>query len=191
PRFLYGHSLGGNLVANFALRRHPELSGLVIASPLLLPTIPPPKWKVVLGHALNYVWPTATFNKGSDPYALSHDPEAVERYLEDPLVHYRVSARLAVEMLAAGRWALKHAGELSLPTLLMHGDDDPITSVEASRQFGANSRSSCTLKIWEGMVHELHWDTRRAEVLSYVIDWLRRQSSPRMGPFSRHSERDT
>ena len=29
PRFLYGHSLGGNLVLNYALRRKPDLHGVI------------------------------------------------------------------------------------------------------------------------------------------------------------------
>ena len=38
PRFLYGHSMGGNLVLNYALQRKAEtgfLSGLIATSPAL------------------------------------------------------------------------------------------------------------------------------------------------------------
>ena len=37
PQFLYGHSLGGNLVLNYALRRKPGIGGVVATSPARLP----------------------------------------------------------------------------------------------------------------------------------------------------------
>src|SRR5512142_2733677 len=35
PRFLYGHSLGGNLVLNYTLRRKPTLHGVIATGPWL------------------------------------------------------------------------------------------------------------------------------------------------------------
>ncbi len=174
PRFLYGHSLGGNLVLNYALCRRPELAGLIVTSPLLRPAIRPPWWKLLLGHALNRCCPRMTFDAGIDPTDLSHDPQAVQRYRDDPLVHRRVSARLGVQMLAAGLWAYRHADELTVPTLLMHGAADRITSAEASREFAARAGAICTLRIWPDRFHELHWESNRAEVLDFVLNWLNR-----------------
>lgn len=173
PRFLYGHSLGGNLVLNFALRRRPELTGLIVTSPLLRSAVRPPWWKLVLGHALNRVCPQLTLETGIDPADLSHDPQAVQRYRDDPLVHHHVSARLGIQMLAAGRWALEHAEELNVPTLLMHGAADRLTSAEASREFAARAGSMCTLKVWPDGFHELHWESNRADVLDAILDWLK------------------
>jgi alpha-beta hydrolase superfamily lysophospholipase len=173
PQFLYGHSLGGNLVLNFALRRRPELTGLIVTSPLLRPAVRPPWWKLVLGHALNRLCPQLTLESGIDPADLSHDPQSVQRYRDDPLVHHRVSARLGIPMLAAGRWALEHADELNVPTLLMHGAADRVTSADASREFAARAGSMCTLKVWPDRFHELHWESNRAEVLDAVLEWLK------------------
>jgi alpha-beta hydrolase superfamily lysophospholipase len=173
PKFLYGHSLGGNLVLNFALRRRPELTGLIVTSPLLRPAVRPPWWKLVLGHALNRLCPQLTLEAGIDPADLSHDPQAIQRYRDDPLVHHRVSARLGIQMLAAGRWALEHADELNVPTLLMHGAADRVTSADASREFAARAGSMCTLKVWPDRFHELHWESNRAEVLDAVLEWLK------------------
>jgi alpha-beta hydrolase superfamily lysophospholipase len=172
PCWLYGHSLGGNLVLNFALRRGPGLSGSVVTSPLLLPVVPPPWWKRLLATALNRVVPRAVFSAGIDPTDLSHDAQAVQRYRDDPLVFGHVSVRLGVQMLAAGRWALQHADELALPTLLMHGAADRLTSAEASREFARRAGPVCTLRIWPDLFHELHWETQRTEVLDAALDWM-------------------
>jgi alpha-beta hydrolase superfamily lysophospholipase len=40
-RFLYGHSLGGNLVVNYALRNKPEIKGIIVTGPWFRLTHPP------------------------------------------------------------------------------------------------------------------------------------------------------
>jgi alpha-beta hydrolase superfamily lysophospholipase len=172
PQFLYGHSFGGNLVLNYAMRRRPPLTGLVITSPLLLPAAPPPRWKVAAAHAMKRIAPDSTFHKGVKTSDLSHDREAVEQVLNDPLIHQRVSARLAVEMLHAGRWALVNGDHLKTPTLLMHGSADRVTSAKASRRFSESAGPKCTLKIWDNLYHELHWELQREEVFQTVVQWL-------------------
>src|SRR5512137_2011524 len=51
-QFLYGHSLGGNLVLNYALRRKPGLAGVIATSPALRPATPLPGWKQSLAGLL-------------------------------------------------------------------------------------------------------------------------------------------
>jgi len=41
-QLIYGHSLGGNLVLNYALRRKPRLAGVVSTSPAIRVTKPLP-----------------------------------------------------------------------------------------------------------------------------------------------------
>lgn len=176
PVFLYGHSLGGGVVLNHALRRGRGVAGVIASSPLLRTTVPPPAWKVHVGKALSRVWPTFPFVAGIDPAGRSHDPQVAVEYAADPLTHDRVSARLAVEMLQAGRWALEHAADLSVPTRLLHGDADPITCHKASTDFAATAGASCDLKLWPGKLHELHWEDNRDEVLDDVVDWLHRHT---------------
>jgi len=43
PCFLYGHSMGGNLVLNYVLRRRPEVAGVIASAPWLILTSPPTK----------------------------------------------------------------------------------------------------------------------------------------------------
>lgn len=180
PRFLYGHSLGGNLVLNYALRHRPQLHvlhgmalhGVVATGPELRVAFEPPAWKTTLGKLLYALWPTFSMSNGLDARGLSHDPEAVRAYQGDPLVHDQVTARLALDFLSAGTWALEHAVEFPLPLLLMHGGADPICSVQASREFAAAAGSRCTLKIWDGLYHEIHNEPEQTQVFAYLLDWL-------------------
>jgi len=171
-KFLYGHSLGGNLVLNYCLRRKPSLTGAIVTSPWLKLAFEPPLFQIILGEIIDKVWPSFSQENGISAQALSHDPEVVRRYMEDPLVHNRISVRLFFEASRAGHWALEHSRELKLPLLLMHGTGDGITSSEATREFFENAALYCTLKLWQGQFHELHNELIKEEVISFILNWV-------------------
>jgi alpha-beta hydrolase superfamily lysophospholipase len=171
-RFLYGHSLGGNLVINYGLRLTPDLAGVISTSPGLRTVFTPPSWKMNLGKLLYNLWPSARLSNGLDRRAICRDPRVVNAYETDPLVHDRLSARLGLEILRSGEWALAHASEWTLPLLLMHGDQDEITSANASRRFAESAGERCTLKVWPGLYHEIHNEPEKSQVLAFLVDWL-------------------
>jgi alpha-beta hydrolase superfamily lysophospholipase len=175
-RFLYGHSLGGNLVIHYALRRRPDLAGVIATSPLFRPASKTPVWKIAILRAMYGLWPGLTLSSGLEDMALSRDLNVVRSYRNDPLVHDRVTARLGIDMLGHGLWNLDHGAEFPCPLLLMHGDADRITSSEATREFASQTSADCTLKIWEGFYHELHNETEQNKVLAYIIDWMQAYS---------------
>ncbi len=173
PRFLYGHSLGGSLALNYVLRRRPRLAGVVATSPLLRTAFAPPGWKLTAGKLMYKMRPAFLMPNGLDLSGLSHDPAVARAYTADPLCHDRVSAQLALDMLAGGEYALAEAAGFPLPLLLMHGNSDPITSCAASRQFAAAlPPERCTYREWDGCYHELHNELQQGEVLAAVIAWL-------------------
>ncbi len=188
PRFLYGHSLGGNLVINYALRRcsfatdtvtlsaaeqSRRVSGVIATSPGLRVANPLPPLQVTLAKVMNKLQPGMQMANGLALDGLARDPEVIRAYTNDPLVHNKISVRLATGMLDAGEWALAHAAEFPLPLLLVHGTKDILTSAKASEEFAARAPASrCTLKLWEGFYHETHNEPEKAEVLAYMVDWL-------------------
>ncbi|MCS7060744.1 MAG: alpha/beta hydrolase [Anaerolineae bacterium] len=178
---LYGHSLGGNLALNYALRRSPAgLNAVIAASPALRPGFVVPPWKTTLGKWLYRAWPTFSLPNGLERTALSRRPEVIQAYLADPLVHDRVSARFGLDFLQAGEWALSQADRFSLPLLLMIGSADRLVSTTAVAQFAAKVGSRCTLKVWEGLYHETHNEPERWQVIDFALAWLAglRQISP-------------
>lgn len=172
PVFLYGHSLGGNLCLYYALSRKPALNGMIITSPLLRLAYKPPIWKTAILHLMYALHITCSIPRGIDNMAMSHDLNVVRTKRNDPLCHGLITPQLAEEMLRNGNWCLDHAAEISYPILLMHGDADRITSADASREFAALASDQCTMKIWEGLYHELHNEREKTAVLEYVLAWL-------------------
>mgnify|MGYP001252289732 CR=1 FL=1 len=181
PRFLYGHSLGGNLVLNYglrskpALRSEPAIAGVIATSPALRLATPPPPVQVALVRAINKVYGGLQIPNGLDLEGLARDPAVIRAYTSDPLVHNKISMRLALGMFESGEWALAHAAGFPLPLLLVHGTQDKLTSAQASEEFAARMPGGrCTLKLWEGYYHETHNEPEKAGVLQFMIDWLNR-----------------
>jgi alpha-beta hydrolase superfamily lysophospholipase len=95
----------------------------------------------------------------------------VEKYSDDPLVHGKISVSLFYAAMTAAKYSLAHASELNIPTLMIHGSDDMLTSPEGSREF-AGKTNMVELKIWDGGYHELHNEPFKNEVFKYIMDWI-------------------
>jgi acylglycerol lipase len=175
PTFLYGHSLGGTIVMSYALQRQPNLAGVVATGPSLRLAFDPPPSKVALGRLMDKILPAFTMPSGLETQALSRDPEVIQKYENDPLVHDMVSGRLFFGFMDAGSRLLAKAAEFPLPLLLMHGSADRLTSPKASQEFAQKMGEKCTLKIWDGFYHEIHNEPEKEEVLSEIISWLNHQ----------------
>ncbi|MBN9660563.1 MAG: lysophospholipase [Acidobacteria bacterium] len=172
PLYLYGHSMGGNLALNFLIRRLPALKAGISSAPYLRLAFQPPKFKLILARLLYPILPALTFPSGLDVSCLSHDPEVVRRYREDPLVHDRISVAFFTAIQAAGQDALDRAAQLTVPVLVMHGTADRITSPAASEGFVAGSNGRAAFKSWPGYFHEIHNEPQWQPVAQYVLDWL-------------------
>ena len=171
PCFLYGHSMGGNLVLNYCLRHKTGLAGVIASGPWLRLVTEPPRYKYLLSRLLNALYPSLTMNNGLKSDTLYHSESKTEDYYKDPLFHSLISARLYTVIRASGLWALEHAGVLGLPSLVMHGSEDRVTSPGASTEFSKKAPGS-TLKIWDGFYHVLQNEPRHDDVFRYVAEWI-------------------
>lgn len=178
PLFLYGHSMGGNVVLNYVLRRKPAIAGVISTSPYLRLAFAPPAWKVSLGKLVAGIIPGFSQATGLEAEHISHDPGIVEAYQKDPLVHDKITARFFTEITAAGEYAIAHASELTVPALVVHGTADQITSAHASELFVQQSQGKAVLKLWEGLYHETHNEPEKSEVLQYTLAWMEKTAQP-------------
>jgi alpha-beta hydrolase superfamily lysophospholipase len=172
PSFIYGHSLGGLLVLNYALRRTPDVSGVISSSPGLRSELTDQKLKVNLSKVLGSVWPTLSLPSGLDASKISRDPMVVEAYRNDPLVSDQVSVGFAKGSIEAIDWVYDHASEFSLPLLLMHGTADELCYAHGTEEFCDRVPSNCTLKLWDGYFHELHHEPGKEQVFEYLLNWM-------------------
>ncbi len=175
PVFVYGHSMGGNLVLYYGLKCNPEIAGIICTSPGLGTAEPVPAWKTLMGKLLYNMAPTMQMANGLDVTGLSHDQKVIDAYVADPLVHNKISTRLGIDMLSNGAWILAHAGEFPhIPLLLMQGSQDRIVNPALTKQFAEKTSADLTFIMWEGGYHEMHNEPQKAEVIQTMTDWMDR-----------------
>jgi alpha-beta hydrolase superfamily lysophospholipase len=172
PLVLYGHSMGGNLVLNYAMHKKPVLHGIIASSPWLRLAFEPPAMKVKLGRWMKKIYPAFSQSTGLDTKAISRIPIEVKKYEEDPLVHDRITAMMFTSVYDAGIWVLQHPEEMELPLLIYHGTADRLTSCEASKEFAEKLKCEVTFRQFEGAFHETHNDLCREEVLALLKTWV-------------------
>lgn len=173
PQFVYGHSMGGSFVLYYLYKCQPKLAGAVVTSPGLGTADPVPMWKTTLGKVLYNLAPSFQMENGLKREGLSHDPAVIAAYGADPLVHSKISTRLALDILAHGREMIANAGAFPpVPLLLMQGSQDMVVSPQQTDQFAKGFKGDLTYKVWDGMYHELHNEPDKQPVLDTITRWL-------------------
>jgi alpha-beta hydrolase superfamily lysophospholipase len=122
---------------------------------------------------LSRVMPGLTLETGLEVAALSRQPEVVEAYVNDPLVHSKGSARMGAESFAAMDRTWEHAAELSVPLLILQGDADRIVSPKAVADFFEKlTAPDKTMLQYPGGYHEPHNDLDKEKAFADILRWL-------------------
>jgi alpha-beta hydrolase superfamily lysophospholipase len=175
PQFLYGHSMGGFLALDYVTFKPNTLRGVIATDPALRTPVLEQKFKIGLAKVLGSLMPTMTIPSGLDVPSISRDPQVVQAYQADPLVHGVGTLAAARMGLDAVDWAFAHAPEFPVPLLLMHGSEDKLAYPRGSKEFASLVPGDCTLKFWDGLYHEIHNEPERDEVFAFMIDWMNSQ----------------
>jgi len=172
PVFLYGHSLGGALVLYYGLTRKSELQGIIASSPGLAAGSPVSPVTLIIGKVLYNLLPEMTLPNGLNLEYLSHDPQVKQAYVNDPLVHRKISARLGLDLLKNGQFILQKAPGFPYPLLLLQGSGDRIVDPNATQTFAQNAGEGVTFRLFDGQYHELHNETIKEQVLTDMLGWI-------------------
>jgi acylglycerol lipase len=177
PVALYGHSLGGLIIAGYCRpeprspdRPRPDL--VVLSSPGLDDTLP--GWKRRLAGPLARVAPTLAIPNGVDGATISRDPSVSARTVDDPWCLSASTVRFgAAAFREQARVRAEAAAGLGVPTLVLHGDDDGLVPVDASAAFEGAPQTE--RRTYPGLRHELHNEPEGPAVVDDIIEWLRGQ----------------
>jgi alpha-beta hydrolase superfamily lysophospholipase len=156
PVFVFGHSMGGGLVVSHALNFRPEINGIILSGPSLTPGVDISKALIAISSVISFIAPKLKVLKLNSKL-ISHDPEEVKKYDEDPLVyHLAIPARTGYEVLKMMKEMKAKFEEFDFPVLILHGSDDLLTNPEGSELLykRAVSRDK-TFKKYPGLYHEI------------------------------------
>lgn len=170
---LFGHSMGGVIAAATVLNGRATVEGLVLSSPAFTPALS--GWQRLQLSLMNRAAPNLVLDRSLDARKLSHDPVVVDGYRNDPLVHGRVSARLVQWIVDTGQQCIQRASQLTVPTLVVAGDADPVIHAAGIHQFTAAVPASFLTEHWySGYRHEVFNEDaeRRGQPLADLRDWL-------------------
>ena len=169
---LYGHSFGGQQVLYYLLKRRPQVAAVVASSPALASGVKQPGIKVAAGRLMARLAPAMRFPVGAPRSSLSHDEAWVQKSMADPMFSEKISARLGILLLDTGEWILSQAEIPPVPLLLMQGTADQHSNPSVNLEFGKRLKGDVTVKAWDGLVHELHNEVKRAEVIAFARGWI-------------------
>ncbi len=173
PLFIFAHSMGGQIALRLLEKDPFCCHGAVVASPWLRLAFDPPWWKLLIARVAMGVHPAFIQETALRPERLSRDLAHLSSFPHPELAHRRISARMFFGLRTAGKKILAEAGQIRTPLLLLHGDDDPVTSHHATCDFFERVASGDkTLRICPGGRHEMHNDLDRASVLRVMGDWI-------------------
>jgi alpha-beta hydrolase superfamily lysophospholipase len=172
PAAIYGHSLGGLLVAEYLLDGRPLPDAAVLSAPGLAGGNALLR---ALARGLARAWPTFALANPWSVRKLARDPRPRVVAERDPLSVKRTTARLGhhlFEAMARVNSRLVEQGGFPVPTLVVHGGDDtlvPTASTAFLERFPTTER-----RVYPGVRHEPHHDPLEgAAIVGEMIDWLR------------------
>ncbi len=176
---LLGHSLGGLVAARFVaedLAATPGpwargVDGLVLSSPAL---------DIGLGAvqrgllaALHPLLPDLPMGNGLKPEWVCSNPLVVRAYVDDPLVHRRVTPRLVRFMTDAAEVVLSRAPLWRVPTLLQWAGADQCVRPAGSQAFASAAPVALlAAQPLAGFSHEIYNEPGREQAFARLRRWM-------------------
>jgi acylglycerol lipase len=170
--FLVGHSLGGAVALTYALRHAGSVEGLVLSGPAVATEAVPAALKAATA-VLSALTPRLPVFQ-IDAQLISRDPEVVRAYREDPLNYTgKLPARTLREIMRSMDALPGQVAQLRMPLLALHGSEDGLCPPAGSQMVhdGAGSADK-TLKIYDGLYHEVFNEPERETVVDDLVAWL-------------------
>jgi len=171
PVFLLGHSAGGVVACLYTIDHQSELACLICES--FAHQVPAPDFALAVFKGISHIAPHAHILhlKNQD---FSRDPKVVAAMDADPLIdHETQPTKTLAEMVRADERLKNDFPKITLPVLILHGTADKATRPSGSQLFFDTAGSTDkTLKMYNGMFHDLLNDVDKEAVMSDITRWI-------------------
>ncbi|KAJ0247847.1 Hydrolase_4 domain-containing protein [Hirschfeldia incana] len=179
PCFCVGHSTGGAIILKAMLdpKIEARVSGIVLTSPAVGVQPSHPIFGVIAPF-LAFLIPRYQLSAAKKKIKpVSRDPEALLAKYSDPLVYTGfIRARTGYEILRLGSHLLDNLNRIKVPFLVLHGTADTVTDPKATqRLYDEASSSDKSIKLFDGLLHDLLFEPERGIIAGVILDWLNRR----------------
>lgn len=174
---LVGHSMGGLVVLLYSGKYGRVGDAVIGIAPAVL--IPVKLGARIIVALMSTFTPRKRIKLPFTPEQISKlskkfDKDLVEAMAKDELALRDTTARLLSEIWKASREFWKYVDRIRKPVLLIHGDEDDVIPIEASKQTYNKLRTSIkVLKIYAGkghsIVHEIGW----RDCIKDITEWIK------------------
>ena len=173
PIFLIGHSMGGLIATTYLLDHQADFRGAIISAPAIAVGANVSPVTIALGKVAAVLAPKLGV-LALDVNGVSRDPAVVQAYVADPLnFQGKTTARLAAEMLKAMQRVAAEVGTITLPFIVVQGSADRMVDPAGAQMLYDKAGSpDKTIKIYDGLYHEVFNEPERDQVLADVAAWL-------------------
>lgn len=180
PTFLYGESMGGALALLIHRKEPGSWNGAVLVAPMckISEKLKPPELVTSILRKLAYVVPTWKIVPSRDIIETGFkNPLKREQIRSNPYIYQdRPRLKTAMELLNASMGLEERLDEVTIPFLVLHGEDDSVTDPDISKDLYEMSQSrDKTIKLYAGMWHGLTFgepEDNAELVFRNVVDWL-------------------
>ncbi|XP_004497316.1 caffeoylshikimate esterase-like [Cicer arietinum] len=183
-RYLLGESMGG-AVALLLHRKNPHYwDGAILAAPMckMADDIRPNAIMVTILSGLSKIFPTWQIVPGQDINEIAFKLPEVRQQIKANKYCYKGKPRLktAFELNRVCTEFEQRLNEVSLPFLVLHGEEDRVTDKAVSKQlYDVASSTDKTLKLYPGMWHGLLFGEPPENldiVFKDIISWIEERS---------------
>jgi len=174
PLILYGHSMGGNIAANYAIKNaEGGFAKLILEAPWLRLKTPKPRALVFASRALGKVSHKLAVRDKLVLEILTHDETVVEAMRNDTTYHNRISFKIFAQLTDAGEYAIFNADKIYVKTLVLCSGNDLVVCPDAEREFAR--KASAELYEDKNAFHALHNEAEpsRQSAFDAMLEFLR------------------
>jgi len=173
PIYLFGHSMGGNIVANY-LMEYPqdEYKKAILEAPWLRLYEPFPVFLRNLAKFIGNISGNIAIKSNLKKEYITRNKDRTTIMNSDGIFHTRMSIKLFHEISEAGEHVIENAEKIKIPSLLLCPGEEKIVCPKAIREFSTKTGDNFKYIEYPGGYHCLHSDIISEEVLNDILNFI-------------------
>lgn len=174
--FVFGESMGGTIILDFAIHYQDLINGLILVSPAIKDKLPisiATKAKMFVSTVFD---PLRYFSSEFNAQMFTRDPDMVKRINNDPLEVRKFTAHFFTSLLKTLIFVDLNPKKIITPILMLLSGHDVMISAEAAEAYFKKITSKDKeVKWYPEMYHALYVDKDKEAVFKDIVEWVNKR----------------